>query len=171
MSHRRMLRPALVSAALLALAIALAPAVPAAPASRVVTVEPRAVGAMVRQNPVPGRPSAGYLTIVGGSTADRLVSASAPGARIELHSMSMEGGIMRMAKLDGLVVPAAARVALAPGGTHLMIFDLAAGAQSLPITLEFASGASIAVTATVRAAGTMPGTVSSMMHPNPGHGG
>lgn len=114
---------------------------------------PRASDAWVRLNPVPGRPSAGYLTITGGGQPEKLLTATAPGVRIELHSMSMAGGIMKMAMLDSLAVPAGATVAFAPGGNHLMIFGLTPAAKALPITLAFASGRKLTVTAAVRPAG------------------
>ena len=118
--------------------------------------KPHAAAAWVRLNPVPGRPSAGYLTITGGGQPDRLVGATAPGVRIELHSMSMAGGVMRMTPIKDLAVPASAAVKLAPGGNHLMIFGLAGTAKSLPITLAFGSGSKVTVTAAVRAAGDAP---------------
>jgi copper(I)-binding protein len=74
--------------------------------------------------------------------------------RIEMHSMSMNGGVMAMARLDSLAVPAGDRIAFAPGGNHLMIFGLAPGAKTLPITLGFASGKTARVIAEVRAAAT-----------------
>ncbi len=127
---------------------------------------PRATDAWVRLNPVPGRPSAGYLALSGGGQPDRLTGASAPGVRIEMHDMSMAGGIMRMAKLDALPVPAGAAIRFAPGGKHLMIFGLAASAKTLPITLRFASGGTVTVTAAVRAAGDAPAATPD---PHAGH--
>jgi copper(I)-binding protein len=123
---------------------------------------PRADAAWVRLNPVPGRPSAGYLDITGGGQPDRLTGASAPGVRIEMHSMTMNGGVMAMAKLDGLPVPAGSRIAFAPGGNHLMIFGLAAGTKTLPITLSFASGKTVSVVAQVRSA-------AAAVDPHAGH--
>lgn len=128
--------------------------------------KPQASAAWVRLNPVPGRPSAGYVTITGGGQPDRLIGASAPGVRIELHSMSMAGGVMRMTAIKDLPVPAAAKVSFAPGGNHLMIFGLAPGAKSLPLTLSFGSGARVTVTAAVQAAGDAPPA-----DPHAGHAG
>ena len=109
--------------------------------------------AWVRLNPAPGRPSAGYVTLKGGAKADTLIGATAPGARIELHSMSMDGGVMKMAKLDKVAIPAGGTASFAPGGNHLMIFGLSGTPKTLPITLDFASGAKVTVTATVKTAG------------------
>ncbi len=84
----------------------------------------------------------GYLRIDNGKgAADRLLGASAEVATsVELHSMTMEGDVMRMRKLDAIDVPAGGTVELKPGGLHLMLMGLkaplAAGA-SFPITLKF----------------------------------
>jgi copper(I)-binding protein len=43
---------------------------------------------------------------------------------VEIHSMSMEGGIMKMRMLDKLPLSAGKPYILAPGGFHLMLFDL-----------------------------------------------
>ena len=109
--------------------------------------------ATVRLNPAPGRPAAGYVTIKGGAKADTLLGATAPGARIELHSMTMDGGVMKMAKLDKVAVPAGGTVSFAPGGNHLMIYGLTGTPKTLPITLDFASGAKVTVNAAVRTVG------------------
>lgn len=85
---------------------------------------PRVEGGWVRRPP-PGAPAAaGYLVIANpGPGPDRLVSVSSPdAARVELHRMDMAGGVMRMRPVEGgLELPAAGRIALAPGGTHLML--------------------------------------------------
>ena len=112
--------------------------------------------AWVRSNPVPGRPAAGYLTITGGGAPDKLVGVTSPGLRIELHSMSMNGGVMKMAKLDSVPVPASAKVAFASGGNHLMIHGLTGARKTVPLTLMFGSGATVTPTAEVRARGSDP---------------
>jgi copper(I)-binding protein len=131
--------------------------------------KPRVSGAWVRMNPVPGRPSAGYLTIEGGGQPDRLLAATAPGVRIEMHSMSMTGGVMRMGKLEGLAVPAGAKVSFDPGGNHLMIFGLAGTPKPLPITLAFSSGAKVTAIAEVRAAGAETDVAPKMTMEEHGH--
>lgn len=90
---------------------------------------PRASGAWVRLNPVPGRPSAGYMTVQGGGQPDRLIGASTPGARIELHSMTIDGGVMKMARVGAVPLPAGGKAAFVPGGNHLTIFRLTGSAQ------------------------------------------
>lgn len=93
----------------------------------------------------PGAPTAaGYLTIQDkGGVADRLTGGSSPdAAAVEVHQMSMTGGIMRMRPVEGgLAVPAGGTVTLAPGGYHLMLigpkrpFKIG---DRIPVTLAFA---------------------------------
>ena len=97
----------------------------------------------VRPTP-PGAPTAaGYLTVANaGATTDRLVGATTPAAAsVEVHQMSMTGGIMKMRPVrGGLVIPPGKAATLAPGGYHLMLIGpkhrLVAG-QSVIITLIF----------------------------------
>lgn len=74
---------------------------------------------------VPGQPvAAAYMTLM----ADKdlaVVEVSSPVAgKSEIHSMSMDGNIMRMKKLDRLPLKSGAAVALKPGGFHIMLMDL-----------------------------------------------
>jgi copper(I)-binding protein len=153
-----MTRPSLF-AALLSLALLPLPAA-AAPAADGIK------DAWVRINPAPGRPAAGYFRFTNGATPDRLVEARAEGARVELHTMSMAGGVMRMEKLDGLDIAAGETVTFAPGGKHLMLFGLEKRPAAVPITLVFASGARITTNAEVRNAAASPAATSS---PHSGH--
>lgn len=130
---------------------ALAGAAQAAPAK--VAVE----GAWCRAAPK-GAPAGGcYLTLTA-SVADQLVSVETPAAaRAEIHTMSMDGGVMRMRKLaEGLALPAGKAVALKPGAEHLMVIgpkiDLAAGA-SVPLTLRFKSAPPVTISVPVKAVG------------------
>jgi copper(I)-binding protein len=82
-----------------------------------------------------------YLTIRNdGSTADRLIAASTPNARvIEIHQSTMEGGVARMGQVPGIDIPAGGSVELKPGGFHLMLIDakpINAG-ERFPLTLRF----------------------------------
>jgi copper(I)-binding protein len=120
--------------------------------------------AWVRAAAVPGRPAAGYLTIVGGGQPDSLVAVTSPGLRVELHSMTMDGGVMKMAKLDSVPVPAGATVDFAPGGNHLMIFGMTVAPKTLPLTLKFRSGATLTTTADVRAPADAAPTNPHAMH-------
>lgn len=81
-----------------------------------------------------------YLAIVS-PTTDRLTAASSPVAKkAELHTMSMEGGVMRMRPLAAMDIPAGQTVALSPGGVHIMLLGLTRPlreGESFPLTLSF----------------------------------
>jgi copper(I)-binding protein len=123
-----------------------------------------ASSAWVRAAAVPGRPAAGYLQIKGGGQPDTLVAITSPGLRIEMHSMTMEGGVMKMAKLERVAVPAKASVAFAPDGNHLMIFGMAGTPKTVPLTLVFGSGVTLNTTAGVHAAADPAPTSPPEMH-------
>ena len=59
---------------------------------------------------LPGKPaSAAYLTISNrGGADDALVGVTSSSGTADIHSTSMDGGIMRMRKLDRLPIPAGA---------------------------------------------------------------
>ena len=98
-----------------------------------------------------------YVTLKGGSRPDRLIGASAAMAeRVELHSMSMDGDVMRMRQVEDIEVPAGQRVELKPGGLHLMLMGLKqalpAGTR-LPLKLRFERAGELTVEMSVRAPG------------------
>jgi len=147
---RRATLPVVASA--LAALLAAAPGA-AAPASG--AAAPAVEGAWVRLPAIAGRPAAGYFTIKGGPQPDALIAAaSAKAQRIEMHSTSMAGGVMRMRAEQAMPIPANGTLSFAPGGNHLMLFGLAAGLKPgdrLPITLSFQSGAKTNTSAELRA--------------------
>lgn len=96
--------------------------------------------------------------------ADRLVAAAvAPDLTetVEIHETTLGANdVMQMRPVDGVEVPAGDSVELMPGSYHLMLIDLKrplAPGDSVPITLTFESGATLNITAEVRAMDTMPG--------------
>ena len=108
---------------------------------------------------VPGQPAAGgYLTVTNpGPAADRLLSVQADvSSSVELHSMSMDGDIMRMRQVDGVDVPAGGSVELKPGGLHVMFIGLKAplkAGTAFPVTLNFARAGAVKATMAVKDAG------------------
>jgi hypothetical protein len=99
---------------------------------------------------------AAYVTITS-PTADRLVSASTPVAKkAELHTMSMQGMLMKMRPISGVDIPAGQPVSLKPGGEHIMLMGLnqpLREGQSFPLTLDFEKAGPRTVTVTVAKAG------------------
>ncbi|OCK53504.1 copper chaperone PCu(A)C [Bradyrhizobium sp. LMTR 3] len=96
-----------------------------------------------RATPKGAKVAGGYLTIENrGVEPDRLLSASsAAAAKVEIHQMSMQDGIMTMRPLDdGLAIPADATVTLVPGGDHIMFIGLIAPFeedQRIAVSLNF----------------------------------
>jgi len=76
-----------------------------------------------------------------GTVDDVIVSASTPAAaRVEIHQTTIADGMARMRPLREVVVPARGMVAIAPGGIHLMLVDLAAplpAGTRVPLALQF----------------------------------
>ena len=89
---------------------------------------------------------AGYLALTNrGAEADRLIGGSTEiAARIEVHEMSMDNGVMKMRELaGGLEVKPGQTVTLKPGGNHLMLMGLKRGlkeGERFKAQLEFAKG-------------------------------
>jgi copper(I)-binding protein len=83
------------------------------------------VDGWVRTAPPTAKVMAGFGTLRNpGTVESTLVSVTSPQfGRVELHEMSMDGGVMKMRALDEIKVEAGESVTLAPGGTHLMLFD------------------------------------------------
>ena len=106
--------------------------------------------AWTRATPPNAPVAGGFLTIRNsGDRADRLVSVTSPDANsVEIHQMTMDGGLMRMRKLaDGLSIDARSIVMLRPGGYHLMFIGLKRQPKQ---------GEKFAATLTFEKAGTVP---------------
>jgi len=80
-----------------------------------------------RVTPKGAKVAGGYVRITNtGTEPDRLVGGSFDlSARVEVHEMSVDGGVMRMRELTkGLEIAPGAIVELKPGGFHLMFMDM-----------------------------------------------
>ncbi|MBX7450222.1 copper chaperone PCu(A)C [Mycolicibacterium sp. 3033] len=92
-------------------------------------------------------------------TGDRdvhIVAADSPAAAaVELHEVVHDaaGPAMMQPKSGGFTVPAGGRHELAPGGDHLMLMQLRQPLQpgtDVGVTVRFADGSSLPITAQVR---------------------
>ena len=140
---------------LLAAAVTLAPL---AASAHAYDIGPLHVGHPWSKPTPNGAPTAvGYLTVTnGGKTADRLLGGTSPAAdAVELHAMSMAGGVMRMRLLsDGFLIAPGATLTLAPGGDHLMLIGLKHALKvgdRVPATLRFAHAGEVRVEFVVQA--------------------
>ena len=88
-----------------------------------------------------GRPGAVFLTIDNKGEADRIVAASSPLTdRVELHTHTMNDGVMKMRRIEGIDVAANAKTELKSGGLHIMMFGvkpLPEKGSMVPLTLTF----------------------------------
>jgi uncharacterized protein YcnI len=112
-----------------------------------------------RATPPGAKVGGGYLKVTNtGSQPDRLVGGSLPQAsRVEMHSMSLDGTVMRMAPIEGgLEIKPGETVEFKPGGYHLMFMDLKeplTAGQTLKGTLVFEKAGAVAVEYPVRPLG------------------
>jgi len=95
--------------------------------------------AWVRGTTPAQRATGAFMEIV--SSEDAVVlSASSPAAgAVELHTMKLEDGIMKMRAIPRLELPAGKPVLLAPGANHIMLLDLKKQAKPggvVPIILK-----------------------------------
>jgi periplasmic copper chaperone A len=101
---------------------------------------------------VPGQPSGvAYLGIENkGKTADKLIAVSSPIAKsAEIHTMSMEGNVMKMREVQGIDIAPGAKVAMQPGdGYHIMLMGLTKALKKddkFPLTLTFEKAGKVKV--------------------------
>lgn len=112
-----------------------------------------------RATPGGAKIGGGYLTIENrGSAPDRLIGASADiAAKVQVHEMTMKDGVMTMRPLEkGVTIEPRKTVKLAPGGDHLMLFDLKSPleqGEKLPVTLEFERAGKVKISLEVQGVG------------------
>jgi periplasmic copper chaperone A len=112
-----------------------------------------------RATPSGAKVAGGYLTIENkGSAPDRLIGGAGDIAgKVEVHEMAMNDGVMTMRPLDnGLTIEPGKTVKLAPGGYHLMMFDLKGQLKQgdkVPITLEFEKAGKVPLALDVQGVG------------------
>ncbi len=129
--------------------------------------------AWTRATPNGAKIGSGYFTVENkGTAADRLIGVSADIAgKVEVHEMAMKNGVMTMRPLDkGLAIDPGKNVKLAPGGNHLMMFDLKSPLKqgdAVPVTLEFEKAGKVKVSLDVQGIGAQaPGGVEMKKMPD-----
>ncbi len=88
----------------------------------------------------PAQKATGAFMEITSSDAASLLSASSPVAGVvEIHTMKMEDGVIKMRAIQKLDLPAGKGVKLQPGGNHVMLMDLKQQMKKgdvVPITLK-----------------------------------
>ena len=88
----------------------------------------------------PAQKATGAFMEITSSDAAALLSAASPAAGVvEIHTMKMEDGVMKMRQIPKLDLPAGKGIKLQPGGNHVMLMDLKQQLKKgdvVPITLK-----------------------------------
>jgi copper(I)-binding protein len=98
----------------------------------------------VRAN-APGQSvGAAYMTLLSAQDSTMIKAEADVAGAVEIHSMKMENGVMKMRMLEELPLKAGKTEKLAPGGFHLMLFDLKkplTAGENVNFTLSFKDAA------------------------------
>jgi len=113
-----------------------------------------------RATPKGASSGAGYLTVTNkGTTPDRLTScvASDASAQCQIHTMTMENGVMKMRPVEGgLEIKPGETVTLKPAGLHVMLVDLKHPLEqgtTIAATLQFEKAGTVKIEFPVMAIG------------------
>ncbi len=113
---------------------------------------------------VKGQMATGAFMTLTAKEGTKLVGAVSPVAGVaQVHEMKMDGGVMKMAEVNGgLALPAGKAVELKPGGFHIMLMDLKEPLvkdSTVPVTLMFkdAKGVESKIELKLPVAATAPG--------------
>lgn len=106
---------------------------------------------------MPQQPAGGaFVTIENkGKTADKLVSAASPAAKsVELHTMAMDGNVMKMREVPNIEIKPGEKLVMKPGdGYHVMLMGLTQplkAGEKFPLTLTFEKSGKTEVSVMVR---------------------
>jgi copper(I)-binding protein len=117
-------------------------------------------GAYVQLNPNPDNPAAAYFTIHGGSQPLTLRAIETDSAvRLEMHESMSTNGMMEMKPLENVDVPAGATIKFAPGGKHVMLWQInqqAIAAGKMQFKMIFSNGDRLLVDAVIQGADGKP---------------
>lgn len=114
---------------------------------------------------VPGQPSGGaYLSIENtGAGADKLLRVTSSAAKsVEIHTMRMDGDVMKMREVGEVELQPMSTLTMAPGGGfHIMLMGLSKPLKvgdKFPMTLFFQKAGKIDVSVSVDDMSGKPGT-------------
>jgi len=104
---------------------------------------------------------AAFLTLKNSGDADVLVTAASSDVADdhELHTMSMDTGLMEMREVESFTVPAGGKLKLKPTGNHAMFMGLKeplALDSTFPLTLTLDNGETVTADVKVVKPGTKP---------------
>jgi len=129
-----------------------------------------------RATPPNAKAGGGFVEIVNsGSEADRLIAASSDAAaKVEIHEMAVNDGVMTMRPVEGGVeIPAGETVALKPGSYHIMFMGLNEAfveGTRIPVVLTFEKAGDVSVELAVDKMGAKAPSGGEMDHGQMDHG-
>ena len=100
--------------------------------------------AWARANSPGQKVGAAYMTLSSAQDTTMIKAEADIAGSVEIHSMNMENGVMKMRMLEELSLKAGKLEKLAPGGFHLMLFDLKKpllAGENVNFTLSFKDSA------------------------------
>ncbi len=117
---------------------------------------------------------AAFLQIANKGADDVLLSGSSPAAsKVEIHTMSMDGNVMKMRALDQLELKAGQKLEMKPGsGVHIMLIGLKkplAAGDKFPLTLNFRKAGKVDATVEVAEMGMPVKKGEGEMHDHEHH--
>jgi copper(I)-binding protein len=111
----------------------------------------------IRLAAVPSRPAVAYFTIHGGTADTTLIAVSSDvSVKNELHESMKAGGMASMKPLEDVPIRSGSTVPFAPGGKHVMLFDMNPGIKPgrvVTLTATFSNNQRILFDAPTIAAG------------------
>jgi len=132
-----------------------------ASASATVSAQVTVKDAWVRATVAQQKATGAFMQLTAAQDSKLISVSSSAVPVVEVHEMSMDGGVMKMRAIPSLALPAGTTVALKPGGYHVMLMDLKQAMKPgdvvpLSLVVENAAGKreTIEVKAEVRAPGT-----------------
>lgn len=131
---------------------------PAPPVAAVTAPDLEVAGAYAFATAPSQAVGAAFVVLQNTGTKDLvLLDATTPVSEsVELHTMTMENGIMEMRMVENFPIAAGSTIAMTPQGDHLMLIGLHAPlkvGQTFPIILEFDGGLSLETVFKVTAPG------------------
>jgi len=125
--------------------------------------------AWVQAMPPSQTTTAAYMVISNNSQKEAILESASSdiAGATEIHQMSDMNGMMNMAMVSNIHIPALGKVTLNPEGFHIMLINLKKPVDKgdlVPITLHFQDGSSVIVNAQAKLTGNVEtGNVSSGM--------
>ncbi|HEY0269295.1 MAG TPA: copper chaperone PCu(A)C [Methyloradius sp.] len=97
---------------------------------------------------------AAYMMIVSKKDTSLVSITTDAAEHTQIHSMTMDNGVMKMRELESLAIPAGKMINLSPGGMHLMLIGLKKPlktGEQLTLTLQFKDNAGTLSSVNVKA--------------------